>query len=85
MSNVVQQPAKATHSAVSAASVTPSDVTTFDKTRGVYVGGSGNLAVTMADGSMVVFPLIATGVIHPLSVTQVRSTDTTATDIVIVY
>lgn len=85
MPNPYQNPAKATHSAVHAVAATPNDSTTFDATRGVYVGGAGDLTVTMASGEIVTFTAIATSVIHPISVTQIRNTGTDATNIVILY
>lgn len=55
-------------------------------TRGIYVGGSGDLAVILdADSSAVTFVGLAAGVIHPLAVKRVMSTGTTATSIVGVY
>ena len=68
-----------------AVTVTPSDSSQLETTAGVYLGTSGDLAVTMKNGSQVVFKSLAAGMIHPLSVTKVRATGTTATDIVVVY
>ena len=51
--------------------------------RGLYVGGSGSVTVTMADGTSVAFPALASGVIHPICGTHV--TAATATSIVAVY
>lgn len=53
-------------------------------TRGIYVGGSGNVAVVMASGKTVTLTALAAGVIHPFSVTQVK-TGTTATNIILVW
>lgn len=78
-------------SAQRAVSVTPNDSTPIAAplsetvTRGLYVGGTGNLAVKMADGTTVTFTGISAGIIHPLSVTHVLATSTTATGIVAVY
>lgn len=69
----------------SASTVTPSDNTVLQPTRGIYVGGAGNLAVTMVDGSTVTFTAISVGVIHDLSVSKVMATGTTATNIVALY
>ena len=74
------------HGQLSAAAITPSDSTVLPKqTRGIYVGGAGNVAVTMADGSTATFNAIAVGVVHLLSVTKVMATGTTATNIVALY
>lgn len=72
-------------SAQSAVVVSPSDTNTLNFTRGLYVGGAGNLAVTMKDGTTVTFTGVTAGQILPVSVTQVKATGTTATNIVAVY
>ena len=73
------------HGQLSAATITPSDSTTFKQSRGLYIGGAGNVAVTMADGTAMTFNALAVGVVHPLSVIQVKATGTTATNIVALY
>jgi hypothetical protein len=63
--------------------VTPSDSNYFDhKTRGLYVGVTGNVAVEMAGGNVVTFIGLAGGVVHPLQVIRVLATGTTALNIV---
>lgn len=70
----------------SAFSVTPNDAADLAfATRGVYVGVSGDLHVTLADGDEVTFVGLAAGVIHPIRVLRVHATGTTATSIVGVY
>lgn len=77
---------KATFGAHRAFDVTPSDTLDGDhETRGLYVGVTGDVAVVMAGGETVTFVGLASGVIHPLRVTRVNSTNTTATNIVGVY
>ena len=71
--------------ATSAASVTPSDVTVFTATRSLWVGGSGNINVRMADGTTILFSGVAAGSVLPLSVDKVLSTSTTATLIISLY
>jgi hypothetical protein len=73
------------HGHLSAVAVTPSDSTVFNQTRGLFVGGAGNVAVTMADGTTITFNGLAVGVVHLLSVKQVKATGTTATNIVALY
>lgn len=91
MSNIILMPnsEQATrvisHGQVSAAAITPSDATVFAQTRGLYIGGAGNVAVTMADGASVTFNALTVGVVHLLSVKQVKATGTTATNIVALY
>lgn len=66
--------------------VTPSDTVTFQPTRGVYVGVSGDVTVDMADGDAnITFTAAAAGVILPIRVTRIYSTGTTATNLVRVY
>jgi hypothetical protein len=64
--------------------ITPDDDTVFAPTRGVYIG-SGVIKVDMADGTTVTLTALNAGDIHPISVTKVYATDTTATDIVVFY
>ena len=70
-----------------AVAVTPSDGADLptSPTRGLIVGVAGNVKVTMGNGDVVVLPALAAGVIHPVSVVRVWSTNTTATSIVAVY
>lgn len=65
-----------------ATSITPNDSTNFEPTRGVYVAASGDLHVLMANGDEVTFVDLAAGVVHPLSVVRVYSTNTDATGII---
>lgn len=66
---------------VSAFAVTKSDTTVFAATRGLYIGGTGNVAVTMNDGTTATFDAVPVGFV-PLSVTQVLLTGTSASNIV---
>lgn len=68
-----------------AVAVTKSDATALRLTEAVYVGGAGDLAVTMEDGSVVTFAGLAAGTGLELAVTKVMSTNTTATLIVALY
>lgn len=63
--------------------ITPNDSTDLTRwTRSVYVGGSGNLSVILVgDTAAVTFTNLQAGY-HPLRVKRVRSTGTTATNIV---
>ena len=68
-----------------AAAVTTSDATVIPKTRALWVGVAGNVAVRMAgDGSLVTFTGAAVGII-PVQVDKVLSTGTTATTILALY
>ncbi len=73
-----------------AVAVTPSDTVDLPKgrSRGLYVGVTGNVAVHMSDdesSTSVTFTGLVAGVVHPLSVKRVLSTATTATGIVAIY
>lgn len=80
-----QQAVNVYSSAQSAQVVTLSDTNVLPATRGLYVGGSGNIVVTMANGVDATFTGVTAGVILPISVTKVKATGTTATNIVAVY
>jgi hypothetical protein len=68
-----------------ATAVTPSDTTILPDTIGLYIGGVGNVAVTMLSGEVVTFIAVQTGSILPVRVVKVMSTSTTATNIVAMY
>lgn len=71
-----------------AVSVTPNDSTDLATiaTRGLYIGGTGAVVVTMSGGgSNVTFSGIAAGTILPIRVDRVLATGTTASAIVALY
>lgn len=64
-------------------SITPNDTTDLTETvRALYVGGGGNLSVTMLSGEVLTLANVFAGSILPLRAVRVRATGTTATDIV---
>jgi hypothetical protein len=65
--------------AANAVAVTKSDSTVLTTTRALYIGGTGDVAVTMAGGGNVTFSAVPVGTLLPLRVTKVLSTGTTAT------
>ena len=66
-----------------AAAVTPHDTNELGAvTRAVYVGGAGNLTVTMAGGGNATFNSVPAGSVLSIRVSKVLSTGTTATNIV---
>ncbi len=70
-------------SAVHAFAVTPHDTNALAyPTTGIYVGGTGSLTVTMKSGVEATFTAIPTGTLLPIEVSNVKSTGTTATNIV---
>lgn len=84
MSNSTYRSANATVAAHGAVAITPSDVTVIPTTRSIYVGGTGNINVVMADGQTALFSNVAVG-IFPIQVQQVLSTSTTASLLVALY
>lgn len=66
--------------------ITPSDSVDFTYvSRGIYVGGSGNIAVVLLDGSIITFVGAVAGTILPLRATRINLTNTTATNLVGMY
>lgn len=76
--------ADSTAPAHGAFTITPSDVTTIQVTRSIYVGVTGNINVRMADGMTVLFSNVPVGV-FPIQVDQVLATNTTATTMLALY
>lgn len=65
-----------------AVAVTPSDSVDLEfVTRAIYVGTTGNIAAVMPGGNVVTFSNVPVGW-HPLRVSRINSTSTTASDIV---
>lgn len=72
--------------AKNAVAITPDDDNDLaTSTRGLYVGVSGDVKVTLVGGVTVTFGALAAGVVHPLRVQRVHSTDTDATGIIGVW
>lgn len=67
-----------------AVAITPDDSNDLaDRARGIYVGGTGDVSVILAeDSTAVLFVGLAAGVVHPISAIRIRATGTTATSIV---
>lgn len=69
-----------------AVAVTPHDTDELAVySRGLYVGVSGNVVIVTVGGETVTFSNLAAGIIHPIRAKIVKSTGTTATNIVSVY
>lgn len=68
-----------------AAIVTPNDSAGISAPFALYIGGAGDLRVTMIDGTDVTFTAVTSGSILPIRVNKVWSTSTTATGIVALY
>jgi len=67
--------------------ISPSDTADLDRpTRGIYVGGAGNLTVTFVEsGEAVLITGVLAGTVYPFRVKRVYSTGTTATLLVGLY
>jgi len=74
-----------TEPAYDMASVTTSDSAEIDPTRGLYIGGAGNIKVDTAAGTTVTLNSAAAGSVLPIRVKKVYATGTTATNIVALY
>ena len=65
------------------AAVTPDDGRDLAvTTRALYVGGAGDLAVRMADGTLLTFGAVPAGTLVPVRVVRVLATGTSATRVV---
>jgi hypothetical protein len=69
-----------------AAAVTPSDSTDLaTAARALYIGGAGDVALVTVGGDTVTFSALPAGAILPVRVARVRSTNTTATNIIALW
>lgn len=68
-----------------AAAVTPSDSVNLAQPSVIYVGGSGNVKVTTAQGTAVTFNAVSAGTVIPVQVLRVWSTGTTATSMLAIF
>lgn len=68
-----------------AAAVTPSDSADLPQFSVIYVGVTGTVKVTTAQGTDVTFKGVAAGTVIPVRARRVWSTGTTATDMVAIY
>ena len=74
----------AIYTATQAVAVTKSDSTVIPSTRALYIGGDGNVSVTMSGGGDATFVGLLAGMILPVQVTKVLAA-TTATNILALY
>lgn len=66
--------------------VTPSDSDDLPYlTKGLFIGGDGDVAAVRADGVAVTFKGLTAGMWLPINARRVNSTNTSATDIVALY
>lgn len=72
--------------AANAAELTPADGADLAySSRGLYVGGAGNVRVQTVGGSVVTFVAVPAGSILPVRVKRVYATGTTATSIMALW
>ena len=63
--------------------VTPHDTNELtNTTRAIYVGGGGNIALVTSDGTALTLVGLLVGTIYPIRAKIIKSTSTTATNIV---
>jgi hypothetical protein len=69
------------------AAITPHDSTDFSGfvTRGIYVGGAGDVVAVRYDNTAVTFSGVPAGTTLPIRARRVNSTSTTATNMVALY
>lgn len=72
-------------SAQRAVEVTPSDSIVYAECRAIYVGGAGDLTIRTRGGDTVTLASVPAGSLLPINADQIRSTDTTATSIVVLF
>jgi hypothetical protein len=66
--------------------VTTHDTTEFATvSRAIYVGGAGDVAAVMADGSVLTFSAVPAGTLLPIRCKRINSTNTTATLMLALY
>lgn len=53
--------------------------------RGIYVGGAGDVAAVMVGGATLTFKAVSAGTLLPIRCTRINSTNTTATDMLALY
>lgn len=68
-----------------AAAVTPSDTVNFVEPSVVWVGTAGNVKVTTAQGTDVVFAAVPGGTVLPVQVIRVWATGTAATNMIRIF
>lgn len=66
--------------------VTKSDAADLAQTsRGIYVGGAGDVAAVMVGGAVLTFSAVPAGTLLPIRCTRINSTNTTATLMLALY
>lgn len=69
--------------AVSGETIVPSDATDLSHaTRGIYIGSTGSLSVTLVSGDEITLSEVQAGTIYPLRIARVKASGTTAAGLV---
>jgi hypothetical protein len=68
-----------------AQALTKSDTTVINTTRSVWVGGTGDITVTMLSGNTALFSSVPAGTWMPIQITKLQATGTTATNVLGLY
>lgn len=80
------RPDSVTASARGGEAVVKSDTVDFAKvSKAIYVGGTGDVAAVMADGTVLLYSAVPVGTILPIQAKRINSTNTTATLMVAMY
>ena len=85
MPNPTIQPDQQSAPGVTLVALTKSDTTKFQPTRGLYVGGAGDVAVVDLSGNSVTLVGALAGSVLPVRVVQLLATGTSATSVVAIY
>lgn len=86
MARMFNAPAEASAPAEFYSVVVPSDTASFTySTRGIFVGGAGNVVAVREDGTAVTFTGVVAGTILPIVAIRVNNTNTTATNMVALF
>ena len=68
-----------------AEAITPHDTNVIGITRGIYIGGAGDVALYSLDGNLVTFVGCLAGSVLPVVTKRVMSTNTSATNLIALY
>jgi hypothetical protein len=72
------------HSGLGAKAITPGTAL-LSESQALYVGTGGDAVITLASGERVTFKNLVSGSVYPLSVMQIDTSGTTATDLIALY
>ena len=86
MSNTITHEKIAVSPAYQFSAITPSDsVNLSNSARAIYVGTGGNISVHNSQGETILFKNVPDGTFLPVNTVRVLNTNTTASDIIVIY